>query len=78
MSGKIFYWFVFEDMSSYDIAKELNAVNVPSPSESYEMRKYGEIKRKTAVLEIGRYQENPSESSIYWMCRLWENKAETL
>ena len=43
---KIFYWFVFEDMSSYDIAKELNAVNVPSPSESYEMRKYGEIKKK--------------------------------
>ena len=40
----IFYWYVFEDMSSYDIARELNAGNIPSPSESYEIRRYGKVK----------------------------------
>lgn len=43
---KIFYWYVFEDMSSYDIAKKLNAMEIPSPEESYELRRYGEIKGK--------------------------------
>lgn len=43
---KIFYWYVFEDMSSYDIAKQLNAENTLSPSEHYEMRKYGKVKQE--------------------------------
>jgi len=43
---KIFYWYVFEDMSSYDIAKQLNAENIPSPAESYEMRQYGSVKQQ--------------------------------
>lgn len=41
---KIFYWYVFDNMSSYDIAKKLNDMEVPSPAESYEMRRYGEVK----------------------------------
>lgn len=47
---KIFYWYVFEDMSSYDIAKELNAQGVWSPQESYELREYGKRKRKDKIL----------------------------
>ena len=41
---KIFYWYVFNNMSSYDIAKKLNDMEVPSPAKSYEMRRYGEVK----------------------------------
>lgn len=47
---KIFYWYVFEDMSSYDIAKELNAQGVWSPQENYELREYGKRKRKGKIL----------------------------
>lgn len=47
---KIFYWYVFEDMSSYDIAKELNSQDVWSPQESYELREYGKRKRKEKIL----------------------------
>ena len=47
---KIFYWYVFEDMSSYDIAKELNAQGVWAPQESYELREYGKRKRKEKIL----------------------------
>lgn len=47
---KIFYWYVFEDMSSYDIAKELNAQGVWSPQENYELREYGKRKRKEKIL----------------------------
>ena len=47
---KIFFWYVFEDMSSYDIAKELNAQGVWSPQESYELREYGKRKRKDKIL----------------------------
>lgn len=47
---KIFYWYVFEDMSSYDIAKELNTMGVWSPQESYELREYGKRKRKKKIL----------------------------
>lgn len=41
---QIFYWYVFEDMSSYDIARELNAMEVPSPAESHGLRQSGEVK----------------------------------
>ena len=40
----------FEDMSSYDIAKELNAQGVWSPQENYELREYGKRKRKEKIL----------------------------
>lgn len=43
---KIFYWYVFENMSSYDIAKRLNDMEVPSPAESYEMRRYGKVRKE--------------------------------
>lgn len=47
---KIFFWYVFEDMSSYDIARELNVQGVWSPQESYELREYGKCKRKEKIL----------------------------
>lgn len=68
---KIFYWYVFEDMSSYDIAKELNALNVPSPTESHEIRQYGKVKRKKRTYwrsdGIRRIIQNPQYigSAVY-------------
>src|SRR5699024_2583154 len=60
---KIFYWYVFEDMSSYDIAKELNAQGVWSPQESYELREYGKRRKKNKILwgadVIRRLLQNP-------------------
>ena len=47
---QIFDWYVFCDMSSYDIAKELNALGVWTPEESHEIREYGERKRKKKLL----------------------------
>lgn len=47
---QIFDWHVFHDMSSYDIAKELNALGVWTPQESHEIREYGERKRKKKLL----------------------------
>lgn len=59
---KIFYWYVFEDMSSFDIAKSLNAQKIPCPQESYEIRRYGEKR---------------SNKKIYWrgegICRILQN-----
>lgn len=60
---KIFYWYVFEDMSSYDIAKELNAMAAPSPEENYELRHRGKTKRKKKIYwgadRIRRILTNP-------------------
>ena len=60
---RIFYWYVFEDMSSYDIAKELNAQGVWSPQESYEFREYGKRRKKNKILwgadVIRRLLQNP-------------------
>ncbi len=47
---QIFYWYVFEDMSGYDIAKELNAMGTLTPQESYELREYGKTKRSKKIL----------------------------
>lgn len=46
---KIFYWYVFEELSSYEIAKELNGSNILSPQESYEIREYGKCKREKKI-----------------------------
>src|SRR5699024_10794747 len=60
---QIFYWYVFEDMSSYDIAKELNAQGVWSPQESYELSEYGLCKREKKILwnmsTIRSFLQNP-------------------
>lgn len=47
---QIFFWYVFEDMSSVDIAKELNAKEVWSPQESYELREFGKRKKEKKIL----------------------------
>lgn len=60
---KIFYWYVFEDMSSYDMARELNGGGIPSPTESYEIRRFGKVKRKKRIYwgadTIQRILQNP-------------------
>ncbi|NBJ03389.1 hypothetical protein D3Z62_25685 [Lachnospiraceae bacterium] len=78
--GKIFYWYVFEDMSSYDIAKELNALEVPSPRESYEIRRYGAAKSKKKIYwgadYIRRIIKNPSciGAAVYYKIKLYTVK----
>lgn len=47
---QVFFWYVFEDMSSADIAKELNAKEVWSPQESHELRECGKRKREKKIL----------------------------
>lgn len=46
---KIFYWYVFEDMSSYDIARELNARGIETPTVSYEIRRYGKVQGRKKI-----------------------------
>ena len=46
---QIFRWYVFEDMSASDIAKELNSQNIWSPLESHEIREYGKRKRQDKI-----------------------------
>lgn len=60
---QIFYWYVFEDMSSYDIAKELNQSGIWTAQESHELRKYGKRKKEEKLLwhadYIRRMLQNP-------------------
>lgn len=63
--GKIFYWYVFEDMSSYDIAKKLNAMEVPSPEESYELRRYGKLTRQKKIYWHADYICNIVKNPVY-------------
>lgn len=43
---QIFYWYVFEDMSSYDIARELNGKEKLGPEDSYRKRELGKEPEK--------------------------------
>lgn len=60
---QIFDWYVFQDMSSYDIAKELNALGIWTPQESHEIRQYGERKKDRRLIWrsdfIRRLLQNP-------------------
>lgn len=61
---QIFRWYVFEDMSASDIAKELNSQNIWSPLESHEIREYGKRKRQDKILwkqdTVGNVVQNPA------------------
>lgn len=50
-------------MSSYDMARELNGGGIPSPTESYEIRRIGKVKRKKRIYwgadTIQRILQNP-------------------
>lgn len=60
---QIFDWYVFHDMSSYDIAKELNSLGVWTPQESHEIRQYGKRKKEQRLIWradfISRLLQNP-------------------
>lgn len=62
---KIFYWYVFEDMSSYDIAKKLNAMKVPSPAESYKVRGHREVNREKKIYWGADYIRNIVKNPVY-------------
>lgn len=59
---QIFQWYVFEDMSTYDISKELNALGVWTAQESHEIREYGKRKREKKL-----YWQNP------YVCQMIQN-----
>ena len=73
---QIFYWYVFEEMSSYDIARELNGRKVLGPEDSYQKGETGKGAGKKAVMEIRRYPEDFTEPRLYRCCCLWENKTD--
>lgn len=60
---QIFDWYVFEEMSSYDIVKELNASGVWTPQESHELREYGKRRKEEKLLwnadSVRRMLQNP-------------------
>ncbi len=60
---QIFYWYVFEEMSSYDIARELNGRKVLGPEDSYQKRKQGKVSEKRRLWGIqtvsGRFYRTP-------------------
>lgn len=60
---QIFDWYVFEEMSSYDIVKELNASGVWTPQESHELREYGKRKKEEKQLwyadSVRKMLQNP-------------------
>lgn len=59
---QIFYWYVFEDMSSYDIAKELNAKEILGPEDSYKKREQGKETEKRLLWRsdsIRKLLQNP-------------------
>ncbi|MFR0985242.1 MAG: recombinase family protein [Frisingicoccus sp.] len=75
---KIFYWFVFEDMSSYDIAKQLNAENIPSPSESYEIRRYKQIKKEKRRYWRSDYIRRILQNPVYIGCAVYGKTKQNL
>ncbi len=59
---QIFYWYVFEEMSSYDIARELNGRKVLGPEDSYQKRKQGKVPEKRRLWRsdgIRKILQNP-------------------
>ena len=59
---QIFYWYVFEEMSSYDIARELNGRKVLGPEDSYQKRKQGNEPEKRRLWRsdgIRKILQNP-------------------
>ena len=59
---QIFYWYVFEEMSSYDIARELNGRKVLGPEDSYQKRKQGKEPEKRRLWRsdgIRKILQNP-------------------
>lgn len=62
---KIFYWYVFEDMSGFDIAKKLNAMQIPSPEESHELRHSGKLKKDKKTYWRADYIRNLLQNPAY-------------
>lgn len=47
---KIFSWFVFDGLSTFEIARKLNDLNVLSPADNMEMQKKGKLKKDKRIL----------------------------
>lgn len=62
---RIFYSLVFENMSTIEIAKSLNADGILSPRENYEMRKYGKTKNNRKTLWNPMYISQMLQNPVY-------------
>ena len=62
---QIFDWYVFHDMSSYDIAKELNALGYWTPQERHEIRTYGKRKKERRLLWRADYINAVVQNPVY-------------
>ena len=57
---QIFYWYVFEEMSSYDIARELNGRKVLGPEDSYY-----HLSLRDKLIYKSRIESVPSSTGTY-------------
>lgn len=62
---QIFDWYVFHDMSSYDIAKELNTLGTWTAQESHEIREYGKRKNEKKLLWQNAYICQILQNPVY-------------
>ena len=62
---QIFDWYVFQDMSSYDIARKLNALGVWTPQESHEIRQYGKRKKEKKLFWRADYISRMIQNPVY-------------
>lgn len=62
---QIFQWYVFGDMSTYDISKELNTLGVWTAQESHEIREYGKRKREKKLLWQPPYISQMLQNPVY-------------
>lgn len=62
---QIFYWYVFENMSSYDMARKLNASGTWTAQESHEIRKYGQLKKEKKLRWGADYIRRILQNPVY-------------
>lgn len=75
---KIFYWYVFEDMSGYEIARKLNDMAVPSPAENHELRQYGKLKREKRIYWGSEHIRNLLQNPVYIGAAVYGKKRQML
>ncbi len=75
---KIFDWYVFENMSCFDIARKLNEMEIPSPEENYELRKYGKRKKDRRIYWWGESISNLLKNPVYIGAAVYGKKRQML
>lgn len=74
----IFDWYVFEDMSCFDIARKLNGMGIPSPEENYELRQHGKRKKERRVYWWGESISKLLQNPVYIGAAVYGKKRQML